>query len=197
MFFLLLCVFHYRLFHRPRDGLELQITGGDNYFDTGGAIIFVFSFLICSLSGAASFPYGNLLHDRSSSFEISQEGVRTFDVISEAKFCKASDDFWCVNSVNFRFSVPKKIQKFNSWSKDNALYKVKSINERVFNNAVVKYYVIEQDFDGQKITYAYSQDFGVLLIKHENGGELSIIKKCGFAATNNRHGCKAPSISSP
>jgi hypothetical protein len=35
VFFFLLRVFRHRQFHRPRDGLGLQITGGDNYFDPG------------------------------------------------------------------------------------------------------------------------------------------------------------------
>lgn len=155
--------------------------------------ICLFFFLTKSLVlFAAEANYTNLFDQHGSPFGVGFKEVRISDVIFQATQCSSGDQYACVISKVFVFSVPKDIGMKNTWSHVGAKYKVVSKKEKLIRGEIIEYRVIRQKWMGNVVEYAYSNEYGVLAIKGKNGHVMMVLERCGFAAISNAQGCVGP-----
>jgi hypothetical protein len=173
-----------------------MLTNGQRILLMGDAAVnrllklFIFICLTNSFgSFAAEANYANLFDKHGSPFGVGSSEVRLVDVIFPATQCGPSDEYVCVLSKVFVFSVPKDIET-RAWKHGGATYKVLAKKEKLIRGEIIEYRVIRQELKGNVIEYAYSNDYGVLAIKGKNGHVMMAMGKCGFAAISNARGCQ-------
>ena len=134
--------------------------------------------------------YGNIFARDESPFGVTDNRVRLHDVLIEAKRCASSERFICIQSKVFVFAVPRNNSYLRTWSHANAKYEVLFEKSTLFRQQLIKYKIIKQIWNGMNTEYAYSSEYGVVGIKAENGNQLMLMDKCGFAVLSEAKGCK-------
>ncbi len=130
--------------------------------------------------------------DTGSSFSLtpSENSIRFLDLISSAEYCDKDDEYFCVNSTQLSFAVPKnKYEKSQSWVLGGFEYKkveskvVKIMGSSHFVDVIA---VIDE---GLKTEYLYSLDKGLIAIKltdliSKASKEYYLTSAEGFASNN-------------
>jgi hypothetical protein len=148
--------------------------------------------LVTHLHGSSSeLTYVDFFAHAPSAFGVSSDGVRTFDVITSASWCVSKDDYICVKSKVFLFSVPRQGTLPHQWSHAGALYTVLSEKQSLFHGELLKLKIIQQKWNKSTHQYLYADEYGVIGIKGESSA-IFVMQRCGFAARSDSRNCLKP-----
>ncbi len=139
---------------------------------------------------ASESNYGNIFAKNESPFGIQGNNVRLFDVLEPIRKCKSSEKFFCLESNAFSFAIPRHLALIKTWTYSNAEYNILFERTSLFRQKPIKYRIIRQKRNDRIVEYAHSDEYGVIGIKADDGNQLTIMDKCGFAVLSGAKGCK-------
>ena len=143
----------------------------------------------CAIASEAA--YVNMFDKRRSVLEVGLNNIVLGDLGFAVTQCANMDKFACITSKVMMFAVPRNDARIKTWTLAGASYKVLSNQEAVVFGELIKYRLIQQKWRKLTIEYAYSDERGVIGIKTNNGHQLMLTAKCGFAAISDAYGCQS------
>lgn len=137
---------------------------------------------------AESAIYTDLYNKKAeAALQFTTNQVQLGDLLHETKYCSIKDDYFCVISRVFVFSVPKKMP-VKTWQRDGASYKIIDQREEWVLGKKISYWVIHQKLGKQELDYIYSADYGVISIKTSKN-QLMLSSGCGLLSKGSAANC--------
>lgn len=106
--------------------------------------------------------------------------------VGNVEFCPQTNGFYCFNADNFKFAVPKKLNRhMESWVFDNVKYTVSGISNRSILGKKYLTYLVDREFEAYNLRFIYTEEAGLIAITtigEKQGIFLMLANKCGYAA---------------
>lgn len=107
--------------------------------------------------------------------------------VGNVEFCPKASGFYCFYADNFKFAVPKKLNRhMESWVFDDVKYTISGISNRSILGKKYFAYLIDSDFEAHKLRFIYTKEAGLIAITtigEKQGMFLLLAGRCGYAAS--------------
>lgn len=148
-------------------------------------IFLILAFLFSSPGVCAEYTYRNPAHpNKSLTIDAGGSAFYLADAGVGAKFCDEGSKFYCVESRNFEFYVPKNLGVQKSWRGAKERYQVLGREWISVFGVSEEVVVIASTLDKVSVRYAYSEKRGLMIVSvgNEDGGVVSYLlqQACGF-----------------